>query len=456
MSKKLFLSSLAMAVALPAMVVPMQAQEVSAEVLQELKDVSKGNSAYKEIMAMYDQGIIDAYPGNLFKPAQSISRVHVASSFVQALDLTPVRAGKEFKDVPKTHPDYDIVQKVYRAGIFDGKDDGNFGIADNLTRAQMAKVIVEAFNLDIHKGYIFDDVSESHWAKDYISSLYMSGITTGSNGKYLPSDSVSRAHYAMFLYRALNPENAPKPDKPLTQTPPVKPEPKPKPKPKPDKDCVEGLYGPGINSCIPEPNTTRPSYVPSGAKLIKDDGYSLVYSYNKGLPGGGAIKEVIADYTRNIVMLGTDNNGKSMMLNYQPERDVIQFTTFGEKPVVNTESLSLLYEIGRDFAKGYGMNEIEIDINIDTENGSRSWIVNTKSKTLGEEIEKVNKSTNIEITLKQTKDGRVIYSFYGMENNDKYEWEITSEDCKGGICSKDVDSIKLDKDMKFVIKYEEK
>lgn len=221
-----------MTVALPAMVVPVQAQDVSTEVSRDFTDVGKSYSFYKEIMSMTKEGIIHGYTDNTFKPQQLITRMHTAMMFERALELAPVRAGKEFKDVPKTHMYYDTVQKVYRAGIFDGKGDGSFGIADNLTRAQMAKVIVGAFNIDIHKGYIFDDVGESHWAKDYISSVYMSGITVGSNGKFLPSDSVSRAHYAAFLYRALNPDNAPKPEKPLSPTP--KPEPKPvKPTPTP-------------------------------------------------------------------------------------------------------------------------------------------------------------------------------------------------------------------------------
>lgn len=56
MSKKLFLGSLAMTVALPVIVVPVQAQEFRTEVSQDFKDVPKTHSAYKEIMAMREQG----------------------------------------------------------------------------------------------------------------------------------------------------------------------------------------------------------------------------------------------------------------------------------------------------------------------------------------------------------------------------------------------------------------
>lgn len=273
MSRKLFLSSLAMAVALPAVVAPIQAQEVRADVSEVFTDVSKSYWAYESIMKMRDAGIIHGYPDNTFKPHNAISRVHTASLFARSLDLKPIRPGKEFKDVPKTNVYYDQIQAVYRAGIFDGNTDGTFGINDNLTRGQMAKVMVIAFDLEMHKGFIFDDVSKDHWAKDYIASLYMSGITVGSDGKFMPQDSVSRAHYAAFLDRALNPEDAPVPDKPLQPEPPKpeKPEPpveKPDPKPEPEKP-IEPKPDPK-----PEPETPiKPGDIPAEKDVVKPSGW---------------------------------------------------------------------------------------------------------------------------------------------------------------------------------------
>lgn len=224
MNKKLFLGSLAMTVALPIMVAPVQAQEVVAEVSQDFKDVPKDHSAYTEITTMRKEGIISGYPDNTFMPAQSINRVHTAALIARSLNLKPVREGKEFKDVPKSNTYYNDVQTVYRAGIFDGKSDGTFGVNDNLTRAQMAKVLVNAFHLEIQKGYIFEDVYEDNWAKDYIATLFVYGIAKGSNGKYMPNQNVTRAQYATFLYRVLHPSDAQLPKEPISQVAPVPPE----------------------------------------------------------------------------------------------------------------------------------------------------------------------------------------------------------------------------------------
>ena len=254
--KSLFTAALAMAIIVPSAVVPADAQTNQtkvANVSKDFKDVPKNHSAYKEIMEMRADGIISGYPDNTFRPAQSISRAHTAALFVRSLNLKPVRAGKEFKDVPKSHPYYNEVQTVYRAGIFDGKPNGTFGINDNLSRAQMAKVLVNAFGLKVKTGYIFTDIGADHWAKDYIATLYLHGITTGSNGKFMPNAPVSRAHYAAFLYRALNPDKAPVPTEPLKPTPPT---PKPDPKPEPPAPPISDTPFPTGKVTVPKGWTT--------------------------------------------------------------------------------------------------------------------------------------------------------------------------------------------------------
>lgn len=187
----------------------------------DFKDVSPEQGMYTEIMQMRDEGIISGYSDNTFRPSQAISWVQVAALLNRSLDLKPVREGKEFFDVPKISPHYENVQAVYMAGIFDGNSNGKFGAADHLTRAQMSKVLVNAFNLKVEKGFIFDDIYESHWYKDYVATLYSNGNTAGYNGKFMPNYLVTRAQYATFLFRSLYPENAVKPSKPLQPTSPV-------------------------------------------------------------------------------------------------------------------------------------------------------------------------------------------------------------------------------------------
>ncbi|UDK94857.1 S-layer homology domain-containing protein (plasmid) [Lysinibacillus sphaericus] len=234
MRNKLFMATLAAAIAVPVIVAPVQAMEVAQTNITDFKDVPKNHFAYTEIMAMKKAGIINGYDDGTFKPLVGITRQHVAALISRALPLEPIREATTFKDVPTSHPYYNDIQRLYRAGIIDGSN-GNFNPSGSLTRAQMAKILCLAFNLEPKTGYIFTDVGADHWAKDYIATLYASGITTGSEGKFNGNETVTRAQYAVFLYRALNPDKAPIPEKPLNPDPvkpaeptePTKPDPKP-------------------------------------------------------------------------------------------------------------------------------------------------------------------------------------------------------------------------------------
>lgn len=72
-----------------------------------------------------------------------------------------------------------------------------------MTRAQMAKVLVLAFDLTADEKEAFNDVPPTHWAYDYIAILMTNGITIGDQGNFRPNDPVTRAEFATFLYRAL-------------------------------------------------------------------------------------------------------------------------------------------------------------------------------------------------------------------------------------------------------------
>lgn len=198
MKKKLFYSSLITMVA----VAP-----VTYAAETNFSDVAPGHWAYHEILNLKEKGLIYGYTESLFKPSVNITRAQVTALLSRSLDPAPKRASVDFKDVPKGTAQYEDIQKIYRAGIMDGKGKDKFDPNGLLTRVEMAKVLTLAFNLQEGHEAPFSDISPSHWGYGYVATLYTHGITLGSNGKYNPNDHVSRAHYAVFLDRALNKEN---------------------------------------------------------------------------------------------------------------------------------------------------------------------------------------------------------------------------------------------------------
>ena len=73
---------------------------------------------------------------------------------------------------------YNAINAVTAAGIFSGNAEGKFNPSKPITRAQVAKVLVEAFDLKAGIGnYEFTDLKGDHWSSEYVQRLAQNGIT---------------------------------------------------------------------------------------------------------------------------------------------------------------------------------------------------------------------------------------------------------------------------------------
>lgn len=191
----------------PALVVPMN---VSAEVVQtasigDFKDVSKSHPYYSIINEMRDKGIITGYDNGTFKPDAKISRQHAAVLIERVTTLKPMVSEKAYNDIPTSHLYYKAIKQLQQAGVIKADAKGNFNPTKDLTRGEMALILANAFNLEATKEHPFKDVSKTSEEGKAISALHEAGITTGyDDGTFKPNESLSRAHYAVFLYRSLN------------------------------------------------------------------------------------------------------------------------------------------------------------------------------------------------------------------------------------------------------------
>lgn len=165
-------------------------------------DVQQDHWAWKMIQQMAKQGIITGYQDGTFKPNAPIQRQHVALMLTRALELKKKKEVDAFNDIPTTHLYFEVISQVQQAGLFDGID-GKFQPKANMTRAQMAKVLVLALDMTSTEKKIFKDVPITHWAYDYIAILAANGIATGYQGNFRANDFVTRAEFTTFLYRVL-------------------------------------------------------------------------------------------------------------------------------------------------------------------------------------------------------------------------------------------------------------
>ena len=169
-------------------------------------DIPSTYAYYTEISFLKDLGYIQGDLDGKFNPGNTLSREHAAVILSRVFNLdTTVESTQQFKDVPKSYRYYNEINAIASANLVGGKGDGTFDPAGQLTRAQMAAILVKAYKLSGESSKKFKDVPTSHWAYKQVHILANSGITTGNEqGNFEPNKPVNRAQFSAFLYRSIN------------------------------------------------------------------------------------------------------------------------------------------------------------------------------------------------------------------------------------------------------------
>jgi len=154
------------------------------------------------------------YPDYTVKPEQSITRAEAASIFYRLLQ-DKYMEGEEisgFNDVDDDEWFAPAINRLAELGIILGYANGSFRPNAPITRAEFATIAARFDNLSPVDGIVFDDVSENHWAIDFIHSAYAAGWVDGyEDGTFLPEKNISRAEVVKIVNTMLNrlPKNLP-------------------------------------------------------------------------------------------------------------------------------------------------------------------------------------------------------------------------------------------------------
>jgi serine protease Do len=195
---------------------PMTASVEAEESSQAFRDVTYYQ---KEIEYLANLNIIRGYQDGTFRPTATVTRLQAVQMILRQLGIEDVEAPDvEFKDVKPGDYGYEEIAIAVDLGIVQGKDDGTFDPYGKLTRAQMAKIFANAYNLQGKITIDFTDVRKGHWAYDYVQALAANEVTTGyPDGSFRPNDPIKRMHFAAFMARYLNDEFKPPVTSPLTR-----------------------------------------------------------------------------------------------------------------------------------------------------------------------------------------------------------------------------------------------
>lgn len=163
--------------------------------------------AYDEIVYLADAKIIGGYGDGSFRPSAYTTRAEAAKMMAIALRLPVSEKTTAYNDVSTSYWANPYIEAVTKAKLFSGTADQKFHPGKNITRAEIAKVMAKAFELESGGNLEFTDVSKTSWSYPFISSVVQARIASGyGDGTFRPSQPATRAHFAAFLARGLNEE----------------------------------------------------------------------------------------------------------------------------------------------------------------------------------------------------------------------------------------------------------
>ena len=159
-----------------------------------------GHWAAGSITKLVNSKAITGYPDNTFRPDNNISRAEFATILVKVFKLS-AKDGKVFGDTQK-HWAKDSISTAQAYGIINGYSEWSFGPDDNITREQMAVMIVKAAQLKpAESTKNFSDKAQiSSWAKAAIDTAVANGIMSGyPDNTFKPLATATRAEAATIF-----------------------------------------------------------------------------------------------------------------------------------------------------------------------------------------------------------------------------------------------------------------
>jgi len=184
------------------------------ELDKSFSDIPTSHWSKEEVELLASKLVIAGVSENNFAPNANITRAEFAALVIRSLGLS-IKGGTSFYDVSPDSWYYEEVATATNAGLIVGYEDGTFRPNDQITRAELASLVVRAMaytgantNLtaseqsNVLKG--FTDASEVNWAMKDLAVAVDANIVYGvGNNKLAPSATATRAEAAAMLSRYL-------------------------------------------------------------------------------------------------------------------------------------------------------------------------------------------------------------------------------------------------------------
>ena len=175
-------------------------------------DVSKDFWAYKDILSLYEKGIINGVTEDEFSPDSFITREQFAKILTVAFQTENKGNTLPFSDVKKGDWYYPYVQTLYSNGFIKGIGENTFGTGNNITRSDAAVMIynllksrTKALDDEITVYPFEDEALIADYAREAVLVLRENNLISGvGNNRFEPFSFITRAQAAKMVNNILS------------------------------------------------------------------------------------------------------------------------------------------------------------------------------------------------------------------------------------------------------------
>ncbi|MBR2503046.1 MAG: S-layer homology domain-containing protein, partial [Oscillospiraceae bacterium] len=166
-------------------------------------DLASVSWAQEAITELYKKGIVSGRSAHSFDPNAPVTRAELIKMLVSALDISVSSVSTSFKDVEPSSWYAGYVSAAEANGLTNGDENGNFNPEKPISRQDAVTILYRSYNNKnaVKKASFADSDAISDYAKEAVDYMVSLGIINGmGNGEFAPLDNLSRAQLSKMIY----------------------------------------------------------------------------------------------------------------------------------------------------------------------------------------------------------------------------------------------------------------
>jgi len=178
--------------------------EVSAKTFT---DIDSSNPYYLATSYLSEKGIVNGYNDGSFKPFNEINRAELLKIIMEANNTEIINPTENcFPDVPHSQWYAPYICTAKENGFIKGYDDNTFKPENSINKVEALKMLGEIFQWDLDstsETTLFSDTDSSEWYAPYLKYAKNKNYLPVAGNLYSPSSNITRGSISETLFRFL-------------------------------------------------------------------------------------------------------------------------------------------------------------------------------------------------------------------------------------------------------------